>query len=78
MNEPDWYENDMTARQCRRVYPISRVDGGPIDAHSPKYLVQPQPLESDIIDSPLLSTSRLVLSDFGAGKSKTSINSELG
>lgn len=65
-DEPD-LDDHTSPELSPTIYPLQRVDGKPLDAHSPTYIVRPQPLESNFVDTSLLSASRLVLSDFGAG-----------
>ena len=69
INEADLDEHTRL-RWSQNVFPLCRVDGKPLNIHSPSYVVEPQPLDDRIINaSPLSDTSRLVLSDLGAGMS---------
>ncbi|KAL9122469.1 MAG: hypothetical protein Q9187_000979 [Circinaria calcarea] len=65
VNEADLDEHTRL-RWSQNVFPLRRVDGKPLTIHSPTYVVEPQPLDSKTIETSPLSTSRLVLSDFGA------------
>ncbi len=68
-NEADLVEHTRL-RWSQNVFPLYRVDGKPLDVHSPSYVVEPQPVDDRVINaSPLSGTSRLVLSEFGAGMS---------
>lgn len=69
VNEADLDEHTRL-RWSQNVFPLRRVDGKPLTIHSPTYVVEPQPLDSKKTETSPLSTSRLVLSDFGAGMSK--------
>lgn len=68
---------DTTLRLLQKTYPLRRIDGKPLDAHSPTYVAQAQPVESNVTSHSLLTTSHLVPSDFGAGMSKIPINYNL-
>lgn len=67
-DEPD-LDDQTSPELSQTIYPLQRVDGKPLGAHSPTYVVRPQPLESNIVATSVLSASRLVLSDFGAAMS---------
>lgn len=55
------------AHLLAHTFPLHRVDGRPRNEHSPAYVVAPAPLCHNMVDHPLLSTSHIVLSDFGSG-----------
>lgn len=67
-------DEHTSSRQPLDVLPLRRVDGKPLNIHSPAYVVEPQPLINKIVDTSLLSNSHLVLSDFGAGMLKIQIS----
>lgn len=69
VKKADW-NGFRTPHHSQETISLHRVDGKPLDKHSPRYVVEPLPIMENIVDSPLLSSSHLVLSDFGAGTSK--------
>ena len=69
LTEEDLLEYYPPCRWTRNIQSLERIDGKPLDKHSPQEIMASRPLETKIIDRISHSSPRIVITDLGCGMS---------